>query len=314
MNPPPDLQVLMTLDALGEATPQQRTDLEERLAAHPELSRQNVAARDLVARMEDTVSPLPPPVAVPASALVRMETARTAALARSAGAVNVVSLTGASSSASAGKTAPMTKVRRSRGITRMLAWAAVFTLLAAPVGWWLSHRQETTLATASPALAPRGETGMTQPTLVWENAPQQDYDVWILPEGADQKTAPALFVASKVRSPLPFASLQPGPANEQRTTALNPGTPYLALVCLSGRGRLAGVTVAFKTSPAALGAPPVPSDAATALALIQHLETSGRTSDALMVVASLPPAVASHPEIVAMAGRLRARLNQAQPR
>jgi len=242
-----------------------------------------------------------------------MESARTAALARAAGAGNVVSLTGATSPARDGKKAPATKVRRSKGITRMLAWAAAITLLAAPVGWWLSQRQSTNLATASPALAPRGETGMTQPTLVWENAPQQDYDVWILPEGSDQKTAPALFAARRVRSPLPFASLRPGPANVLGARELQPGTPYLALVCLTGHGRLAGVTVAFKTAPAALGAPPVPSDPAVALALIRQLEAAGRASDALMVIASLPYDIRVSGGVVAVEARLRRSL-QSSPR
>lgn len=316
MHPSSDLQALIALDALGEATPQQQAGLKEQFATLPELSRQSAATRILVGRMEDMAGPLPPPVAVPATALAQMEAARTAALARmtvasaqAAGAANVVTLRGALPQA--GATARKERVRRPRGMTQMLAWAAALVLLAAPAGWWLSQSRRT--VTASPALAPRGETGMTRPTLVWENAPQQDYDVWILPEGADQKTAPALFVAQKVRSPLPFASLKPGPANVPDASELKPGTPYLALVCLAGQGRLAGVTVAFQTAPAALGAPPTPSDPAVVLALIEQMEDAGRLGDALMVIAGLPQDVRMNRGVVAAEARLRRTLQSFLP-
>lgn len=308
MNPPPDLQALMALDALGEASAQQQAELKARLATEPDLSHQNATLRDLATRMEDMAGPLPPPRAVPASALARMEASRTAALARAAGAGNVVALSGAVPSNNGNTATPKTQVPRPGRISRVLAWAAALVLLSAPVGWWVSQQRGSDIATASPALAPRGETGMTQPTLVWENATGQDYDVWILPEGADQKTTPALFVANKVRSPLPFALLQPGPANAEKATALKPGTPYLALVCLAGHGRLAGVTVAFQTAPAALGAPPAPSDVATALSLIRQLEMAGRPGDALMVIMSLPDGIRTRVEITAEETRLRASL------
>lgn len=320
MNPSSDLQALMALDALGDATPEQQAELKQRLAASPDLVLQRAAMRALVGRMDDAAGPVSSPVAVPAQALARIEEARTRSLARATaaqarvqGAANVVALSDATPSSNAVQASARKMVPRSRNLMQMLAWAAVIALLAVPVGWWLSHPPGAALATASPALAPRGETGMTQPTLVWENAPSQDYDVWILPADADQKSTPPIFAASKVRSPLPFASLQPGPANADKSAALKPGTRYLALVCLAGQGRMAGVTVPFQTAPASLGAPPSLSDKATALALIQQLEAAGRPGDALMVIAGLPQATRTSAEITTIEARLRTTL-QSLPR
>lgn len=304
----------MALDALGEATPEQQAELQRQIATDPALARQRAALQDTTARLAEAAAPLPAPVPLPSSVLAQVEDARTRALAkataaqaRAGGAANVVAFPGAHSTHHVTSTANP-RARQSRTAQRVLAWAAVITLLAAPVGWWLSRGPVTTLATASPALAPRGETGMTQPTLVWENAKDQDYDVWILPEGADQKDAPALFVASKVRSPLPFDALQPGPANPEKTAALKPATRYLALVCLAGGGRLAGVTVPFQTAPAAIGAPPAPSDSTTALALARQLMDAGRSSDALMVLAGLPESVRALPEVTALETQVRQTL------
>lgn len=190
-----------------------------------------------------------------------------------------------------------------RVLLPLLVWAAVLVLLALPVGWWLmdQNKSEPALATAGPALAPRGETGMTEPMLVWENAPGQDYNVWILPDGANQETAPALFVANDVRSPVPFSALKPGPGHEDKNAkSLKPGTQYLALVCLSGGGRLAGVTVPFHTAPAAIGAPPSPTSPETTLALTRQLLNAGRASDALMVLVKLPENVRTSPDIARM--------------
>lgn len=321
MPPTLNMQQLMALDALGEATPEQQAELQHHLAAHPELTEEHAAARRLVAAIDrDQVKESPPPAeAVPPAALARLEEARTRALAsataakaREAGAGNVTALSSAHSSSHTSPTAP------GRGLTShpppkqasltLLAWAALLTLLALPMGWWLLHqvREAPVLATASPALAPRGETGMTAPTLVWENAPGQEYNVWILPAGAHQETTPALFVATGVRSPVPFSTLHPGPGHDdQDAAALKPDTSYLALVCLSGGGRLAGVTVPFHTAPAAIGPPPAPSSAETALALTRQLLDAGRASDALMVLAELPAELRHQPDLTRTEAEVR---------
>jgi hypothetical protein len=137
--------------------------------------------------------------------------------------------------------------------------------------------------------------------------------VWILPEGADQKTAPSLFVAENVRSPLDFASLKPGPANPEKEPALKPGTRYLALVCLAGGGRMAGITVPFQTTAAALGSPPSPSDAGTALAIAGQMRDAGRYADALMVLVQLPKALRDGEAVMALEKELRAELAQVKP-
>lgn len=317
MNPPSDLQALMALDALGEATPEQQAELRRQLAAEAALAAQHAALRDTAARVADSAAAFAPPTPLPASVLARMEDARTRALAhatathaRAGGAGNVVAFPGPGAVPASARvaTAPAARVTRSRSRLQLLAWAAVIGVLATPAMLWLTRGPENVIATASPALAPRGETGMTQPTLVWENAAGQDYDVWILPEGADQQSAAALFVANEVRSPVTFSTLKPGPANPEKAPALKPGTRYLALVCLAGKGRMAGVTVAFETSPAAIGAPPSPTDAATALTLIRQLLDTGRSSDALMVLSGLPEPVRALPEVTALETRIRSSL------
>jgi hypothetical protein len=290
MTPSPELSALMALDALGEATPEQQAELHRLLGAQPGLAEQHKSLRNTANQIDTAAAHEAAPHPMPTHVLHRVEQARESALQRATG----------------------NNPSQRRRLFIMLAWAAAIALLAAPFAWMFFQRDTAqptiTLATASPALAPRGETGMTQPTLVWENAPDQDYDVWILPEGANQQTTPALFVANKVRSPVTFATLKSGPANADRSPALKPATGYLALVCLAGQGRLAGVTVPFKTAPAAIGSPPAPSDPSTALTLARQLRDTGRPSDALMVLANLPDAVRHSPDAQALESELRRSL------
>jgi hypothetical protein len=305
MNPPPDIQHLMALDALGEATPEQRAELKRHLAKHPELAEEHAAACRLAGTLEQaSILASPPPAEpVPPVTLAHLEEMRMRALSNATAA----------------------KAHRSLdekiSLTALLAGAAMLMLLVLPAGWWLvkknsnNHTVQSELATASPALAPRGETGMTEPTLVWENAPGQNYNVWILPEGANQETTPALFVANDVRSPVPFSALKPGPGHEDKNArALRPGTPYLALVCLSGGGRLAGVTVPFHTAPAAIGAPPEPSNPETVLVVVRQLIDAGRASDALMVLAGLPENVRTRPDLMRTEAEVRSALKERDKR
>ncbi|MCE9518220.1 MAG: hypothetical protein K8R87_01420 [Verrucomicrobia bacterium] len=140
---------------------------------------------------------------------------------------------------------------------------------------------------ASAALAPRGATGLTQPLIVWENKPEQKYDVWILPPEGNQTEAPALFTAKNVRSPLAFADLQPTDAAEGQKE-LQPGKPYRLLVCFATLGRLAGVTVPFETTAEAAGQIHVPSEMSAVLLKARRLIESGKPGDALMVLSTLP--------------------------
>jgi hypothetical protein len=320
MNPSSELSSLMALDALGEATPEQQAELRRLLAEQPGFAAQHRALRDTALLADTAASRETAPRSVPSHVLQRMEQARQMALSRAtaeraadAGAGNVVAFDAAKAAYASAPAQQRTTTARQRPSTRfLLAWAAALVLIGVPLSRWLFPGGPATLATASPALAPRGETGMTQPMLVWENAPDQDYDVWILHDGADQKEAPALFVANKVRSPVEFASLKPGPANIDKTSALKPATRYLALVCLAGKGRMAGVTVPFQTAPAAIGAPASPSDPATALALARQMRDAGRPGDALMILTGLPEEIRRTPEAAGLDAELRKSLQAAK--
>lgn len=133
---------------------------------------------------------------------------------------------------------------RQSGLLRL---AAVLALLAA-VTWLL-------LPTATPTArvvvtSPGDEVADTRPTIAWnsKDRPGQKYDVWILPEEGDHLSAPALFVAKGVMSPVPFGTLKPGAG--QDAAGLTPGTDYRVLVCLADAGRMAGVPVPFKVKTA----------------------------------------------------------------
>lgn len=135
-------------------------------------------------------------------------------------------------------------VIRHSGLLRM---AAVLALLAA-LTWFL-------LPTSTPTArvvvtSPGDEIPDTRPAIAWnsKDEPGQKYDVWILPAEGDHLTAPALFVAKSVTSPVSFSQLQPGA--EAAATSLQPGTDYRVLVCLADAGRTAGVPVPFKVKAA----------------------------------------------------------------
>ena len=307
----------MALDALGEATSDQQAELQRQLAAQPALAQEHAAMKELAGDMEDVAMPLPPPMAVPTSVLKKLEEARlqilakaTAAGAQAAGAANVTSIAGTGRPVEAGRAdaAASRPLRPSTGkfsFTRLVARAAIIALLAAPIGWWLSQRVGQVIATASPALAPTGETSLTEPTLVWENATDQDYNIWILPEGADQLSTDPLFVARNVRSPLPFSEFAPGKGNPEKSATLKPATRYLALVCLAGGGRHAGVLVPFQTTTMASGAPMTPADAPTALKVAREALAAGRPGDGLMILAPLTGSGRSLPEVTALEAELK---------
>jgi hypothetical protein len=125
--------------------------------------------------------------------------------------------------------------------------AAVLALLAA-ITWLLIP---TTTPTARVVItSPGDEISETQPRIAWtsKDQPGQKYDVWILPAEGDHLTAPTLFVAKGVTSPVAFSQLQP--SAEAAGTALQPGEDYRVLVCLADVGRMAGVPVPFKVKPA----------------------------------------------------------------
>ncbi len=140
---------------------------------------------------------------------------------------------------------------RRRSWTWMAAAAAIAVLLGF-AGYQMWPRTPGSIITRSPA----GTVDTTRPEIAWENAPGKKYNVWILPSQGDYTTAPALFVAKGVRSPLPFSALKPGKDTPPDETELKADADYRLLVCYDDAGdpgpgeRIAGTPVPFKVAPA----------------------------------------------------------------
>ncbi len=165
------------------------------------------------------------------------------------------------------------------------------------------------VATIPPAWAPRGATAVTEPLIIWDSAPDQSYDVWILPASGDVSDVPALFIKKGVRSPLAFDQLESAtPGNR-----LVPGEAYRVLVCLGDQGRLAGEAVAFTIMDQAGPRPPVPATVDDALTIVLRLESVGRFGEALMVLELLPPEDRNEPTVEAARRRLQAAFEQRIP-
>jgi hypothetical protein len=96
---------------------------------------------------------------------------------------------------------------------------------------------------------PIGAMVGTRPTVEWSSRdkPGQMYDVWILSASGDYRSAPGLFKAEKVVSPVEFSAFKRG--RPEQGDALEPGMEYRLLVCLAGKGRLAGVPLPFRVAP-----------------------------------------------------------------
>lgn len=131
-------------------------------------------------------------------------------------------------------------ISRHSGFLRL----AAVLVLAATVTWLVMPHASATARVV--ITSPADEITETAPRIAWnsKDKPGQKYDVWILPGGADHLSAPALFVAKSVTSPLRFEDMQPGPG--AGPVVLQPGTEYQVLVCLADAGRMAGVPVPFR--------------------------------------------------------------------
>ncbi|MEA3207976.1 MAG: hypothetical protein QOE70_1033 [Chthoniobacter sp.] len=289
---------LAALSAADEASPKERDELAAMVAQQPDLAGE-------IAEMESTdrllrravqmreVEPMPPGV------LERLEQTRREAL--SARLAEEAKQAGGAKVAAFPPAAP-----RRRSLPRWLALAAGVAAVAGLAVMFLRPRVPSSKDIA--ILGPRGETGFTQPLIVWDAKPDQRYDVWILPPEGSHLDAPALFVAKGVRPPVAFAELKPTPSLPEQsrpTTRLEPDTDYRLLVCFAEAGRVAGVAVPFHTAPDATKALPPPSrDAAKKLA------DAGRSSDALMLLSQLSPEERQRPEAVALERELRKRLSR----
>lgn len=141
-------------------------------------------------------------------------------------------------------------VRRSAFRPWLAAAAAI--VVAALATWQFWPRGPAPIANISP----QGEVGTVRPEIAWENAADKSYNVWILPAEGEHTTAPALFVAKGVRSPVKFANLKPGKGAAPGTTELEPDKDYRVLICYAGTGhdpvseRLSGTPVKFRVASA----------------------------------------------------------------
>jgi hypothetical protein len=163
---------------------------------------------------------------------------------------------------------------------------------------------------AAVVLSPSAETGCTSPALVWENAPGQLYNVWVLPPEGPVETVPALFVANNVTSPVPFSALKA----KGSAAALEEGRDYRLLVCLAGTNRLGGVAVPFRVAPNASVALPKPQNAQAALREMRRLADEGKPGDALGLFATLPPDIRDNAEIAALEKQLREQIRASRSR
>ncbi len=290
------LKNLMLIDAFSEATPEQKKQLCNALAndaalaaRHAALSKEvqhmNVAYGTQQLKQASTEDYTP----IPANILTRLESTRREALAIRRGQADSLAKIVSFPSAILNSKSKIQKL-----FPIWLARAAMITLLGIASGYWLLRDKAPPIASA--ALAPRGSTGLTQPLIVWDNKPDQKYDVWILPPEGSQTDAPALFTAKNVRSPIAFNDLKPTDA-AQGQKELQPGKPYRLLVCFASLGRLAGVTVPFETTAEADGQILVPSDPQAVLLKARRLIEAGRTGDALMVLTTLPENQRGTPQV-----------------
>lgn len=171
-------------------------------------------------------------------------------------------------------------------------WLAAAAAIAVCAGvWW---QQQTPVINAPTVVVQRPEADSTAPLLVWENRdPTQRYDVWILPEGADQATTPALFKKENVRSPIAMADLRPTDRAGGRTT-LEAGGNYELLVCLASTTRMHGTMVSFRLAD---DAPPAPLTPAAAFVEMQRLLMENQPAAAQRMLERLPSEWRNLPEI-----------------
>ena len=142
-------------------------------------------------------------------------------------------------------TRPSIVARQSKLLLRV---AASIALVGIVTYFALTPRTPTAQVTM---LSPIGEAVDSKPFIAWDarDEPGQKYDVWILPAEGDYLTAPTLYKAEGVTSPVSFSDLKPGP--EVAENELRGDTEYRVLVCLADAGRTAGVPFVFKVKPRA---------------------------------------------------------------
>ncbi len=170
-------------------------------------------------------------------------------------------------------------------------------------GAWLALAAMMVAAAFITSLVLKGD-GATQPTFAWTNAkdPGQLYDVWVLPaDGSDAETAPAMFVAKNVRSPVSLAQMAPGPKESPtKPLLLEKEKPHRLLVCLATVGKFGGDAVPFTPQKQVEVAAP------SATAVLERLVKANRMADAQKVLNALPESVRDEPAVLEIAKKIPA--------
>lgn len=296
---------LAALAVAGEATDAERAELDAALREDPSLAHEvdelDVTAHmlrsaaDVTAHMHPSADETP---AAPGKVLSELDQTRRDALAHR--------LAAEAKSSGAENVAPLAGDRAAKKRWSVADWGAIAASLAVVAGMAYLIFGPQKADDSIVVLAPRGETGLAQPTLIWEAEPNQRFDVWILPAEGSHVDAPALFVAKNIQPPVAFADLQPGPVLQGQTDAsraLAPNTQYRLLVCIANAGRLAGTTFPFHTAANAGTQPPAD------LATVKQLAATNRPSDALTMLLALPAAERQRPEVRELEAGLRDRLS-----
>ena len=298
----PDKERLRQLAVLvdgGEATPDERAELEAGFAADPALAAEirELSNVDRVLR-EAAFQPAPMPPAI-RERLERVRrdalSARIAAEAQATGQGNVTALQSDANAASARRNASRRKLgaRFPRILAAAACVAGLLVVVSVMFFWWTPTRSPIAV------LAPVGETMHTQPTLVWDAQPGKLYNVWVISPVGPPADAPVLFKAVDKQSPLPFDQLTPTPNAAGKE--LTPDQDYRVLICPAGASKAAGTAVLFHTAAGAAG-PPIPGSLEKARAVA----ATGRVGDALMLLATAPDR--NSPEGQALETELRAKL------
>ena len=270
---------LAALSAANEASLEERAELASMVAAQPDLAAE-------IAEVESTAR-----ILRRARVFVDLEQTRSDAL-----------------SARRTQEAAAAPARHRHSLPSWLAMAAAVAVLAGLAGFYFRPPAHSSKDIA--ILSPRGETGFTQPAIAWDAAPDQRYDVWILPAQGNHLEVPALFVANGVRPPVALAALKPGPALKGQPNppqSLEAGTDYRVLVCFADAGRIAGIAVPFRTSVRPEKSLPAPN-----LDTARTLAAAGRDSDALALLLQLPPGDRLLPGVQTFERDLRSRLLKPQ--
>jgi len=303
---------LALLDALGEASPEQRATLRAACERDPDLAAEHRRLVGETRLLDAALAPAPgasesvPPM--PERILRQLDADRRALIAehpgRHAEADRPPNVIVPDRLPASDEPAPVVRQRRGAPLTWVAALLVLGTLAAI-------YFHPASVAGKSPdMLAPTGETRRTNPLIVWVNAPNpaQLYDVWVLPLKGPFEEVAAIYETKGVRSPVAFDRFVASKPGQGSPPGLEPGKSYRVLVCIAGAGRIAGTAVPFTVSPAASSEAPPASDTTDSIQQARHLMETGYAGDGMMILAALPETERALPEVRALMAEIKTRI------